>query len=100
MLPDAQPSPSCLTTLSSSKMVSSATSTGPVRVARPRGEFAVSPVALLLSSKHLFRRSLCPDGLVFHPEKPAGEDPCDLKHNVPDKCKGRQNLQRPKPGEL
>ena len=45
------------------------------------------------------RRSLCPDGLVFHPNKPAGEDPCDLKHNVPDKCQGRQNLQRPKPGE-
>ena len=37
---------------------------------------------------------------MFHPEKEAGEDPCDLKHNVPDKCKGRQNLQRPKPGEL
>ena len=45
------------------------------------------------------KRSLCPDGLVFHPEKPDGEDPCDLKANVPDKCKSRPNLQRPKPGE-
>ena len=45
------------------------------------------------------RRSLCPDGLVFHPEKPDGEDPCDLKANVPDKCKSRPNQQRPKPGE-
>ena len=45
------------------------------------------------------RRSLCPDGLVFHPEKPDGEDPCDLKANVPDKCKSRPNQQRAKPGE-
>jgi len=45
------------------------------------------------------RRSLCPDGLVFHPEKPDGEDPCDLKANVPDKCKSRPNQQRAKPGD-
>ena len=44
------------------------------------------------------RRSLCPDGLVFHPDKEDGEDPCDLRHNVPDKCEGREDLQRPKPG--
>ena len=44
------------------------------------------------------RRSLCPDGLVFHPDKEDGEDPCDLRHNVPDKCAGREELQRPKPG--
>jgi len=44
-------------------------------------------------------RSLCPDGLVFHPGKEAGEDPCDLRHNVPDKCKGRDQLQRAKPGD-
>ena len=44
------------------------------------------------------RRSLCPDGLVFHPDKEEGEDPCDLKHNVPDKCEGRSELQHPKPG--
>jgi len=44
-------------------------------------------------------RSLCPDGLVFHPDKPDGEDPCDLIANVPDKCKGREGLQRPKPGD-
>ena len=29
-----------------------------------------------------------------------GEDPCDLTHNVPDKCKNRPEQQRPKPGEL
>merc|ERR1711892_300800 len=45
------------------------------------------------------KRSLCPDGLVFHPGKEDGEDPCDLKHNVPDKCEGRPKLQRPKPGD-
>merc|ERR1712106_84144 len=45
------------------------------------------------------RRNICPDGLVFHPEKPAGEEPCDLKHNVPDKCKGREKMQRAKPGD-
>ncbi len=28
-----------------------------------------------------------------------GEDPCDLKHNVPDKCKNRPGQQRPKPGK-
>ena len=44
------------------------------------------------------RRTLCPDGLVFHPDKEDGEDPCDLRHNVPDKCQGREELQRPKPG--
>ena len=30
-------------------------------------------------------RTLCPDGLAFHPRKEEGEDPCDLIHNVPDK---------------
>ena len=30
-------------------------------------------------------RTLCPDGLAFHPKKAEGEDPCDLIHNVPDK---------------
>eukprot|EP00091_Calanus_sinicus_P012124 TRINITY_DN2753_c0_g1_i4.p1 TRINITY_DN2753_c0_g1~~TRINITY_DN2753_c0_g1_i4.p1 ORF type:complete len:211 (-),score=35.36 TRINITY_DN2753_c0_g1_i4:58-690(-) len=45
------------------------------------------------------KRSLCPDGLVFHPDKADGEDPCDQKANVPDKCKGRPKLQRPKPGD-
>merc|ERR1740128_1001448 len=45
------------------------------------------------------KRIVCPDGLVFHPDKPKGEDPCDLKHNVPDKCKNRPGLQRPKPGD-
>jgi len=45
------------------------------------------------------KRSLCPDGLVFHPDKGDGEDPCDLKHNVPDKCEGRSELQRAKPGD-
>ena len=25
------------------------------------------------------RRSLCPDGLVFHPDKAEGEDPCNLR---------------------
>ena len=49
MLPDAQPSPSCLTTLSCSKMVSSATSTGRVKVGRPRGEFVLKAV---LSCEH------------------------------------------------
>jgi len=44
-------------------------------------------------------RSLCPDGLVFHPDKENGEDPCDLRHNVPDKCEGRDQLQRAKPGD-
>jgi hypothetical protein len=29
----------------------------------------------------------------------SGEDPCDLMHNVPDKCKNRPELQRPKPGD-
>ena len=43
-------------------------------------------------------RSLCPDGLVFHPGKAKGEDPCDQRQNVPDKCEGRSQLQRPKPG--
>lgn len=45
------------------------------------------------------KRSLCPDGLVFHPDKGDGEAPCDQKQNVPDKCEGRPNLQRPKPGD-
>merc|ERR1711892_1580794 len=45
------------------------------------------------------KRSLCPDGLVFHPGKEDGEDPCDQKQNVPDKCEGRPKLQRPKPGD-
>merc|ERR1740128_392323 len=45
------------------------------------------------------KRIVCPDGLVFHPDKPKGEDPCDLKHNLPDKCKNRPGLQRPKPGD-
>jgi len=45
------------------------------------------------------KRSLCPDGLVFHPEKENGEEPCDLKHNVPDKCEGRPKMQRAKPGD-
>ena len=30
-------------------------------------------------------RTLCPDGLAFHPKKAEGVDPCDLIHNVPDK---------------
>ncbi|XP_023320463.1 protein obstructor-E [Eurytemora carolleeae] len=47
----------------------------------------------------LSKRVICQDGLVFHPEKPEGEDPCDLKHNTPDKCKTRPELQRPKPGD-
>jgi len=45
------------------------------------------------------KRSLCPDGLVFHPDKGKGEDPCDQRQNVPDKCEGRSQLQRPKPGD-
>merc|ERR1712013_213640 len=45
------------------------------------------------------KRSLCPDGLVFHPGKAKGEDPCDQRQNVPDKCEGRSQLQRPKPGD-
>jgi len=45
------------------------------------------------------KRSLCPDGLVFHPGKAKGEDPCDQRQNVPDKCEGRSGLQRPKPGD-
>ena len=28
-----------------------------------------------------------------------GEDPCDMIHNVPDRCETRSNLQRPEPGE-
>ena len=44
-------------------------------------------------------RKLCPDGLVYHPRKPDGEDPCDHVHSVPDKCKSRPKLQRAKPGE-
>ena len=55
MLPDAPPSPSCLTTLSSSKMLSSATSTGPVKAARQRGEIAVKSV---FSSQYLVQISL------------------------------------------
>ena len=30
-------------------------------------------------------RTLCQDGLAFHPRKEDGEDPCDLIHNVPDR---------------
>ena len=37
-------------------------------------------------------RTLCPDGLAFHPNKAQGEDPCDMIHNVPDKC-----VIKPKP---
>ena len=44
------------------------------------------------------KRSLCPDGLVFHPGKADGEDPCDLKANVPDKCKTRPKQRNPRPG--
>lgn len=44
-------------------------------------------------------RQLCPDGLVFHPEKGEGEDPCDNIHGVPDRCEGREERQRAKPGE-
>jgi len=44
-------------------------------------------------------RQLCPDGLVFHPEKGEGEDPCDNIHGVPDKCEGREERQRAKPGD-
>ena len=29
-----------------------------------------------------------------------GEDPCDMIHNVPEKCKKRPKLQRPKPGKI
>ena len=29
-----------------------------------------------------------------------GEDPCDMIHNVPDKCKRRPNFQPAKPGKL
>merc|ERR1719244_1048883 len=39
--------------------------------------------------KGIAKRRICPDGLVFHPEKADGEDPCDLVQNVPDKCKNR-----------
>merc|ERR1719402_369242 len=45
------------------------------------------------------QRRLCPDGLAFHPTKPEGEDPCDMIHNVPDKCQKRKKLQHPKPGD-
>ena len=44
-------------------------------------------------------RQLCPDGLVFHPKKGEGEDPCDNIHGVPDRCEGREERQRAKPGE-
>merc|ERR1712242_693342 len=44
-------------------------------------------------------RRLCPDGLAFHPGKQNGEDPCDMYHNVPDKCKKRKKLQRAKQGD-
>ena len=44
------------------------------------------------------RSNLCPDGLVFHPSKKEGEEPCDMVHNVPDRCKERSKLQKPKPG--
>ena len=36
---------------------------------------------------------------MFHPRKQEGEDPCDSVHSVPDKCKGREERQRPKPGK-
>ena len=44
-------------------------------------------------------KKLCPDGLVYHPGKGEGEDPCDSIHGVPDKCEGRPERQRPKPGK-
>ena len=43
-------------------------------------------------------RQLCPDGLVYHPSKGEGEDPCDTIHGVPDRCRGREDMQKPKPG--
>ena len=42
---------------------------------------------------------LYPDGLLFHPSKPEGEDPCDHIHAVPDRCKKRPKLQKAKPGD-
>ena len=44
-------------------------------------------------------KKLCPDGLVYHPHKGEGEDPCDNIHSVPDRCEGRPDRQRPKPGK-
>eukprot|EP00095_Tigriopus_kingsejongensis_P001305 snap_masked-scaffold967_size75526-processed-gene-0.2 protein:Tk01305 transcript:snap_masked-scaffold967_size75526-processed-gene-0.2-mRNA-1 annotation:"hypothetical protein AaeL_AAEL009580" len=45
-------------------------------------------------------RRLCPDGLVFDPDKAgSAEDPCDHIQNTKHKCQGRPELQRPKPGD-
>ena len=44
-------------------------------------------------------RTVCPDGLAFHPDKGEGEDKCDMIHNIPDKCEGRPGRQRAKPGK-
>lgn len=50
-------------------------------------------------SGKVVRRKLCPDGLVFDPDKSPNEDPCDYIHNVKDKCKPRSKLQNPQPGD-
>ena len=35
---------------------------------------------------------------MYHPSKGEGEDPCDTIHGVPDRCRGREDMQKPKPG--
>eukprot|EP00094_Tigriopus_californicus_P000286 TCALIF_00276-PA protein Name:"Similar to Endochitinase (Brugia malayi)" AED:0.30 eAED:0.30 QI:0/0/0/0.5/1/1/2/0/700 len=45
-------------------------------------------------------RMLCPDGLVFDPDKVGTtEDACDHIQNTKHKCEGKPDLQRPKPGD-
>jgi len=45
------------------------------------------------------KRKLCADGLVFDPNKVLSEEPCDHQQNTKHKCRGKPNLQPPKPGD-